>query len=263
MRAQRKGRLAGFTIVELLVIIGGLLCILALFGPTLRNQRQARTVACILNLKQIGVAYRVWAEDNGDKMPAQVPLTNGGWLEIASQSNAAAFLWTNYALMANELGQSPGVLPCPKDDRVPATNFSAIHDNSPLSYFAGVEACDAFPQSLLGGDRNMAPGLQPKDDFGYASTNCRGNEVRLQTNSPVCWSLKIHSKGNLAGAGNLLFADGSVQQTSSGSLRANCIPKAGIVTPVVSSAENTNGATQTPVSQSTNAPAPTIRLLFP
>jgi hypothetical protein len=37
-------------------------------------------------------------------------------------------------------------------------------------------------------------------------------------NGPVCWSLKMHSRGNPAVCGNILLGDGSAQQTTSGSL---------------------------------------------
>jgi hypothetical protein len=42
----------------------------------------------------------------------------------------------------------------------------------------------------------------------------------------VGWSAKLHSAGNLAGAGDILLGDGSSQQVTSGGLRLNWIKNA-------------------------------------
>jgi hypothetical protein len=73
-----------------------------------------------------------------------------------------------------------------------------------------------YPQSLLGGDRNLGPGTTPDAGYGFSPADGRGNDVVI--NGPVCWSLKMHSFGNPAGAGNFLLGDGSSQQATSASL---------------------------------------------
>jgi len=42
----------------------------------------------------------------------------------------------------------------------------------------------------------------------------------------VAWSLKMHSYGNIAGAGNFLLGDGSGQQASSASIQQNWLKNA-------------------------------------
>jgi len=251
-RAKHSRRSDGFTIVELIVLIITIVLAVALLLPALaRAKAKSNRISCVSYLKQLGTAYKVWAGDHFDEVPAQASITNGGWKELARQTNAAAFLWTNYVIMANELGQSTRILVCPADSRVPAADFSKIRDNSSLSYFVGAQASDNYPQSLLGGDRNLAPGPEPKDDWGYSPNNLQGNDVRLQTNSPVCWSLKMHSGGNRMGAGNLLLGDSSVQQASSARF-PDVLANAGI------SLERTNE-----LGIVTNAAPPSIRLFFP
>jgi hypothetical protein len=118
------------------------------------------------------------------------------------------------------LGQSPKILCCPADDREPATNFGAdFTDNTHLSYFVGVSADDSDPQSILGGDRNLGSGSTPAPDYGFSPKSGRGNDVAVPIAGPVCWSLKIHSAANPMGSGNILLGDGSMQQTTSGSLQ--------------------------------------------
>jgi len=134
--------------------------------------------------------------------------------------------------MADELGQQPKLLLCPSDERNPANTFTNFA-NSNLSYFVGVSAKDTQPDSLLGGDRNLGAGTKPGRDYGFSPESGQGNDVAIQTNSqtgPVCWSLKMHSRGNSDGAGNILLGDGSVQQVSTLTFRTNWQPVAGLTT---------------------------------
>lgn len=246
--------IAGWSLWDLIVVIAScmIMFVLATVLMPRRQHKAAQRISCVNNLKQIGTGYRVWAGDNNDRMHWNVPLSDGGWRELLGGTNAGIYCWTNYAIMANELGQSPRVVVCPGDERNSATNFSTM-DNRAVSYFAGL-ASDVYPQSILGGDRNLAPGLSPRKDYGYSPANNRGNDVILSTNSqqsPTCWSLKMHSQGNTQGAGNLLLGDGSVQQASSARLRAEYQPNAGMA--IAADTVITNG----PVTY------PSFRLIFP
>jgi type II secretory pathway pseudopilin PulG len=230
---------AAFTRKELLVVLTVLL-VLGLFlipGFQAASQKSKR-ITCICHLKQIGLAYRIWANDNGGQNPASAPLTNGGWRELLSNANAGTYAWTNYATMSNELGQSPLTLICPADERKPVNSFSNLA-NINCSYFVGVSAKDTYPQSILGGDRNLGPGTTPDPDYGYSPTNGNGNDVTIT--GPVCWSLKMHSRGNPAGAGNIIFGDGSSQQVTSGSLNRNWLTNAFTAKPALDNATNSPG----------------------
>lgn len=229
---------AAFTLTELLVVIA-VIAILAAIVPAsalVSGKHKAQRIMCVNNLKQIGTAYRVWPGDQTDNTPAMASIANGGWRDMLAKSNQGVNCWTNYAIMANELGQDPRVVVCPADERRPALNFivkgttndhgnAGFKDNSTASYFVGVGASDADPSSFLGGDRNLSPGLTPKRDYGFSPPDGRGNDVTIQTNyaaSPICWSGMMHSRNwNTNGAGNILLGDGSVQQCSSSRLRTD------------------------------------------
>jgi hypothetical protein len=103
-------------------------------------------------------------------------------------------------------------------------------DNSHPSYFVVASAGDTLPQSILGGDRNLGPGTVPDPEYGFSPTNGMGNDVALQSNSPVSWSLKMHSGGNTAGAANIRLGDGSAQQVNSANFRQNWLPSGGVTT---------------------------------
>jgi len=207
-------RAAAFTRLDLAVLIGVLIVIGLILGYVLLRERATSwRICCNCNLKGVGTAYRIWANDNGGQYPAFTPQTNGGWRELLYLTNASTYVWTNYATMADEMGQCPLVLVCPADNRKPANSFSNFVANTNLSYFVGVIANDTFPQSLLGGDRNLGPGTTPDPEYGFSPADGRGNDVVI--NGLICWSLKMHSRGNPAGMGNILLGDGSVQQTTS------------------------------------------------
>jgi hypothetical protein len=239
-------RVDAFTRRDLLAVIAVFFVLGVFLLPVLQQaNRKSRSLCCVCNLMQIGTAYRIWANDHHEQFPAFAPLTNGGWREILSRTNAGAYCWRNYATMSNEMGESTLVLVCPADVRKPANSFSNFVANTNLSYFAGVNANDSLPQSLLGGDRNLSPGTTPDPQYGFSPANGSGNDVII--NGPVCWSRMMHSRGNPAGAGNILLGCGSVQQLSSANLYANW----------VKNALNEQSAHDT----ATNSPG--LRLIFP
>src|SRR5271154_3201932 len=202
------------TLVEVLVVIAVFAVLAAMFLPAIVSTGHSgrQRINCVNNLKEIGLAYRLWAGDNNDKYPMFVSVTNGGAMELIATGNVAAC----FQVMSNELS-TPKILHCPENTEHIATNSFAVLTNSNISYFVGVDARETDPQAFLSGDDNFAT-----DDIPVKS-----GLVQFTTNANVTWASGRHvlynahfwTPANDKFWGNIGLADGSVQQLTTGGLQ--------------------------------------------
>jgi competence protein ComGC len=193
---------AAFTLIELLLVLLGVLILIGLLLPAIMQpEKKFSRINCVNNMKQIGLAFRIWSGDNGDRYPMAVSITNGGTMEAIPQGLA----FPHFQVMSNELN-TPKIVVCPNDtERTSATNFTADFNDQRVSYFVGVDANETNAASILAGDRNLLIN-------GVAG---RRGLVNVWSNMPVAWvSTNLHRS-----FGNLAMADGSVQQDNSAKLR--------------------------------------------
>jgi len=193
-------RWAAFTLIEVLIVLAVLITVAMVFLPTIMRPPRGRPmrINCDNNLKQVGLAYKIWELDNGDQLPFHVAGTNGGAMEAATAGNLASV----FEVMSNELS-TPKILVCPEDrKRIAATNFLTLHRTN-ISYFVGLDATNTAPSAFISGDHNItnAGGL-------------KGNVLLASTNDPVAWTVALHN-----GGGGIGLADGSVQRIMTMRLR--------------------------------------------
>ena len=181
-----------FTVLEGLVVVVVLLLLLAILLPTLNPpRRHASQFNCVNNLKQVGIACRIWEGDHGDNYPMNVPVAQGGAQELIATGNVAAC----FQVMSNEL-MTPKLLVCPADTRhVAATNFATVLQATNLSYFIGFSVTENDPQASLCGDANLMQN-------GHSIS---AGILDLWTNT-ASWTRDRHGE-----VGYVLFTDGSVQ----------------------------------------------------
>lgn len=194
-----KKRNHALTLIEVVVVLFLLVILVAMFLPALAVRKGGSHINCDNSLKQIGLAFKIWAGDNSDKYPMEISVTKGGAMELAAAGNATAI----FQVMSNELS-TPRVLLCPKDvEHSRVDKFDAQFSAKNISYFVGLDAGQDDPQALLSGDDNL--------QFGG---NLIQSGLRLiSTNVFYTWTTNRH---NLAG--NILLGDGSVQSVSNSGL---------------------------------------------
>jgi prepilin-type N-terminal cleavage/methylation domain-containing protein/prepilin-type processing-associated H-X9-DG protein len=82
---MERGRQSGFTLIELLVVIAIIAILAAILFPVFAQARaKARQAACLSNMKQIGTALTMYAQDYDEMLPLNDYVGNGlgplpGW----------------------------------------------------------------------------------------------------------------------------------------------------------------------------------------
>jgi len=162
---ERRANPRGFTLIELLVVIAIIAILAGLLLPALANaKRKAVQAGCTSNLKQVGLATRMFLDDNNDWLPPGEGKSSGlfmgqsAWYDTLQTSHKQRLIYylTSYlALPApDSTPRFAKVFMCPGGER----------------YNQNAGTNDAFTvYGLITGGTGSAGGLPPWNPFGYPS----------------------------------------------------------------------------------------------
>src|SRR5689334_11717518 len=104
-------RTGGFTGWDLLIVVMTVAMFCGVILPSMsRGKASNCRITCASQLRQIGLAFRMWSNDNGEKFPWRVSTNQGGTLEFSESGNALP----HFRAISNEVN-SPKVLVCSSD----------------------------------------------------------------------------------------------------------------------------------------------------
>ncbi len=107
---------------------------------------------CQRNLREIGLAFKIWALDHNDQYPFNVSTNAGGTRELCAAGNDGfdSNAIVHFLVISNELS-TPNFLVCPKDSRRhPVLNFEDLRpENVTYRLRTGTNINSDHPQEVL------------------------------------------------------------------------------------------------------------------
>jgi len=135
----------------LIILTGMVIAYVIWYKQWIAIQPRIRKPACANGLKQIGLAFRIWADAHNGQYPFNVSTNNGGTLELSvAHEGYAINPEIVFRAMDQELS-TPNLLVCPSDhSKQPADKFAHLNaDNITYRLHVGTNVSASNPNEVL------------------------------------------------------------------------------------------------------------------
>lgn len=137
MQRQLHQPRSGFTLVELLVVIGIIALLVSILLPALNKARtSAQSLQCLSNLRQVGQAAMMFGTEH------RLLLPTGNWYRIDSESNPSVSGITNYGAISDYLNMKTWTT-----GKSTAYTCPTLQGIAPALYFANTYAINYYGSS--------------------------------------------------------------------------------------------------------------------
>lgn len=175
---QQPGRAGhrGFTLVELLVVIGIIALLISILLPALNKARQqARTVHCASNMRDIGRALILFSHNHMGRFPGSAQTSAGssfGWDSIVNVEHFKTDKNKPSGIRIVKGAYAPGTLSCP-ESRYAATGIRCLTLNG---WAAGGPTSTQYPAGKYGVEVN--PPNRYISDMGWYRLGAKVSKFR-------------------------------------------------------------------------------------
>jgi prepilin-type N-terminal cleavage/methylation domain-containing protein/prepilin-type processing-associated H-X9-DG protein len=230
LRLRAEQRSTAFTLIELLVVIAIIAILAALLLPALAKAKQvARRTSCLSQLKQQGIAWRLFIDDNQNRFPDARDLKNSlghkpwttGWPDQSDPRAGWAALILSNQLPLVSVWNCPSAQLASFAETVQAVQHVGTTSNAPVRYwmwrfdrvedpipednFWGRTEDEAFTHLIASGNKTIGTPSGPSDV-----------ELTVDVYFPkTIAAVPAELKGRAAHAGgrNRLMLDGHIEWT--------------------------------------------------